>query len=174
MPLPRGTTTETLARLTAAIERYAIERIYILGDFLHAKQSLQVATIAALRAWRARHAASEIFLISGNHDRHAGPPPAELKIDVCAQMEVGPYVLAHHPRPSERGYVLAGHLHPATRISGRGDSVRLPCYWLRESVAVLPAFGAFTGAYEISREPQDRVYALADERVFKMPPQRDA
>lgn len=169
MPVPRGTTGDTLARLSAGIERYGIECVYVLGDFLHARQSLPAATLAALRAWRERHAALQIVLVSGNHDKSAGPPPRDLRIDVHEELVTGPFVFAHHPRPSERGYVLSGHLHPAIRVSGRLDSVRLPCFWLRDGVGVLPAFGAFTGAYNITPGRNDRVYVLADERVFELP-----
>jgi DNA ligase-associated metallophosphoesterase len=169
LPVPHGTTGDTLERLSAAIERYGIARVYVLGDLLHARQSLPAATLAALRAWRDLYPALEVVLIRGNHDRNAGPPPRELRVDVYDEVSTGPFVLAHHPRPSERGYVLCGHLHPAIRISGRLDSLRLPCYWLRETVGVLPAFGAFTGAWEIKPGPGDRIYALADERVFELP-----
>lgn len=32
------------------------------------------------------------------------------------------------------------------RLAGRGgDAVRLPCFWFGDTVAVLPAFGSFTG-----------------------------
>ena len=168
-PVPRGTTSDTLARLSAAIESYGVESVYVLGDFLHAKQVLPIATTAALHRWRERHRDLEIVLISGNHDRRAGPPPGELRIDVREQMALGPFVLAHHPQPSEHGYVLCGHLHPAIRMSGRLDSVRLACYWLRRDVGVLPAFGAFTGAHEIAPLAEDRVYALANESVFELP-----
>ena len=168
-PVPRGTTNDTLARLSAAIASYGIGRVYVLGDFLHARQSLPSATLAALRAWRERHEHLEIVLVRGNHDRHAGPPPRELRVDVHDEVVAGPFVLAHHPQPSERGYVLCGHLHPAVRVHGRLDSVRLPCYWMRANVGVLPAFGAFTGAHEITPGPGDRVYAVADERLFELP-----
>ena len=56
------------------------------------------------------------------------------------------------------------------RLSGRADdSVRLPCFWLRDGLAVLPAFGAFTGGARIEREPGDRVVALADDRLYEIP-----
>ena len=169
MPVPRGTTSDTLGRLTAQIDANAVRRVYVLGDLLHARQALPPATLAALCAWRERHENLEIVLVRGNHDRHAGPPPRELRVDTHDAVVAGPFVLAHHPLPSVDGYVLCGHLHPAVRVSGRLDSVRLPCYWLRADVGVLPAFGAFTGAHEIAPGPGDRVYAVAEERLFELP-----
>ncbi len=168
-PVPRGTTGDTLGRLGAAIDAHGLERMFVLGDFLHARRSLPAATIARLRAWRERYRSLEIVLVNGNHDRHAGPPPPELRIEVHDEFALGPFVLAHYPAPSARGYVLAGHLHPAIAMHDRFDSLRLPCYWLQRDVAVLPAFGAFTGGYEIAPGPRDRVYVVAGERVFALP-----
>ena len=61
------------------------------------------------------------------------------------------------------------------RLSGRADdSVRLPCFWLREGLTVLPAFGSFTGGACIARSPGERVIALADDRLFEIPDLRSA
>jgi uncharacterized protein len=136
---------------------------------LTAARAMVPATLGALRAWRERHETLEIILVRGNHDRNAGPPPRELRIDVYDEVVEGAFVFAHHPQPSERGYVLCGHLHPAVRVSGRLDSVRLPCYWLGSAVGVLPAFGAFTGTYDITPGPSDRVYVATDDRLFELP-----
>jgi metallophosphoesterase superfamily enzyme len=83
--------------------------------------------------------------------------------------------LCHHPQFVPGPHALAGHLHPAVRIGGRADdSVRLPCFWLREGLAVLPAFGSFTGGARFDREPGDRVVALAEDRLYEIPALRDA
>ncbi len=68
---------------------------------------------------------------------------------------------------------FAGHLHPAIRLAGRADdSVRLPCFWLRDGLTVLPAFGAFTGGATFDREEGDRVLAVAGDRVVNVPAPR--
>ncbi len=85
------------------------------------------------------------------------------------ELEIGPYVLAHYPAPCERGYVFAGHWHPTIRVAVRFDAVRLPCYGLQRRAAILPAFGAFTGAYEITPGPDDHVHVVAGERVYALP-----
>jgi metallophosphoesterase superfamily enzyme len=61
------------------------------------------------------------------------------------------------------------------RLAGRADdSVRLPCFWIREGLTVLPAFGSFTGGACIARGPGERVIALAEDRVFEVPGLRSA
>lgn len=170
MPVPAGTTAENLARLDALIAAHDIARIVFLGDLFHARESHAPATLAELRAWRARRASIELLLVEGNHDASAGAPPIDLGITLVNEPHIeGPFAFCHHPKPFMNQYVLAGHLHPAYVLSGRRESVRLPCFWLGEAVGVLPAFGAFTGTHAISPEAGDRVYAVADGRVLAMP-----
>mgnify|MGYP000281688048 CR=1 FL=1 len=67
--------------------------------------------------------------------------------------------------------MLAGHTHPAAIVSGgRRESLRLPCFHFGPAVGVLPAFGAFTGMHPIEREPEDRVFVVADNAVHALPP----
>jgi len=170
VPVPGGTTTEGLARLTRAIERVAPARLVILGDLFHAREGKAPATLAAAREWRARHAELPVTLVRGNHDRHAGDPPGELRIDCCdAPCAEPPFVLAHHPFDSPHGYVLAGHVHPSVTLRGVGrQRQRLPCFHFGARRGVLPAFGEFTGTADVSVVPGDRVYVVADERVIEI------
>ncbi len=172
VPVPRGTTSETLAVLTELIDRTGARRVVFLGDFLHSARAHARATLAALAAWREAHRALELVLVRGNHDDHAGDPPAALGIRVVDEplMQDG-FALCHHPRSRRGEYVLAGHLHPCVSLGSRGwDHLRLPCFWLGDDVGVLPAFGAFTGMHPIRANVSDRVFAVADGVVAAMPP----
>ena len=176
VPVPQGTTRETLARLEAVCARTQPASIVFLGDLFHAPEAHAPATLAALYAWRAAHAALEVVLVEGNHDRKAGAPPPGLGIEVRPEpWRIDGLALCHHPQFVPGAHALAGHLHPAVRIGGRADdSVRLPCFWLREGLAVLPAFGSFTGGARFDREPGDRVVAIAEDRLYESPSLRDA
>jgi len=171
IPVPHGTTADNLARLDALIARWPVERIVFLGDFLHAKEAKARVTVDAIARWRATHRDVAMTLVRGNHDARAGDPPEELDIDVVDESHVvGPFSMRHHPTPCERGYVLAGHLHPGYRLGGRaGDGVRLPCFWFGDEagsrVGVLPAFGAFTGTWLVDAQPDDRVFVVAPDAV---------
>jgi DNA ligase-associated metallophosphoesterase len=176
VPVPIGTTRETLTRLEAVLAGTQPAMLVFLGDLFHAAEAHAPATLAALRAWREAHACLEVVLVEGNHDLKAGAPPPHLGIEVRSEPWcVDGLALCHHPRFVPGAQALAGHLHPAVRISGRaGDSVRLPCFWLRDGLAVLPAFGSFTGGARFDREPGDRVVAIADDRLYEIPSLRDA
>jgi uncharacterized protein len=176
VPVPHGTTSDNLRRIDALIDRLEPEAVIVLGDFLHAREAQAPGTLQGLRAWRERRAGLDVVLVEGNHDRSAGALPASLRIDCVAEpWQVGGFAFCHQPRFIEGSSVLAGHLHPAIRLSGRADDgVSLPCYWLRRGLAVLPAFGDFTGGARIDREVGDRVIALADDRLFEVPQPRAA
>jgi DNA ligase-associated metallophosphoesterase len=176
VPVPRGTTREMLARLDALIAQTRPATIVFLGDLFHAAEAHGPGTSTPLHEWRRRHAALDIVLVEGNHDARAGAPPAALGIRVEREpWQVDRLAFCHHPRFVTGAHALAGHLHPAVRISGRADdSVRLPCFWLRDGLSVLPAFGSFTGGARIDREDGDRVVAVAENRLYEVPPLRTA
>lgn len=166
--VPRGTTTENLRRLDAALDRTGARRLIFLGDFLHARESRAPETLATLNEWRARRTDLDVILVRGNHDARAGDPPLELKMRcVDAPFVESPFAFAHHPRPSEGGYVLAGHIHPGVRLRGAArQSAWLPGFWFGERVGVLPAFGEFTGLADIDVAESDRVFVVADDQVI--------
>ena len=168
-PVPHGTTDDNLQRLDALLAAYDCEHLIFLGDFLHAPESHAAGTLAALQAWRERHASLAITLIRGNHDKRAGDPPHHLRITVVPEpLLLGPFALQHEPDPHPTHHVLAGHVHPTYRLFGRGrQRLRLPCFYVLQHVSVLPAFGAFTGGMNIERQENSRVYVVGDGAVWE-------
>lgn len=168
LPLPPGSTSAALKRLDALIAETGATRIVFLGDFLHNRDSRAAQTFARFAAWRGENAALTLLLVRGNHDARAGDPPPAWQIECVDEGALlGPFVLAHHPEPDPRGYVLAGHIHPAVRLTGRAnDALRLPCFWFGESVGVLPAFGELTGTYVVQPKLRDRVFVVAEGQVI--------
>jgi uncharacterized protein len=170
IPVPAGATNETLGRLDALIDAHKPTSIVFLGDLLHARESHAEETLAALRTWRDKHRGLRMILVEGNHDRHAGMLPAAFDIELVKEpYRLGPWALCHHPQAVDDGYALAGHEHPVYRLATRVDSVRLPCFRFGARLGVLPAFGAFTGGYEVNDDlRREAVYVVAGERVFNV------
>lgn len=172
VPVPEGTTEGTLARLARAIEVTGARHVVVLGDLLHAALATATsrgeATRSAVASWRRARPALRFTLVRGNHDARAGDPPAEWGVAVVDEpWPLGPFTLRHEPRADDAGrYVLAGHVHPALHLSGRGPGrVRLPCFHFGARVGVLPAFGEFTGGVGVRTAPGDRLFAVADDEV---------
>lgn len=172
VPVPAGTTAVDLARLDALLHATAATTLVFLGDLFHAREAHRSEPQRALRQWRARHADVDMVLVEGNHDRHAGPPAAEVGIRLVTEpFSLGPLALCHHPQEIAGQHVIAGHLHPCVRLYGVAhDSVRLPCFWLRPRLTIVPAFGEFTGGARIERSAGDRVIAVAEDRLYELPP----
>jgi len=170
VPVPRGTTTASLARLDAALSRTRAARLVFLGDFLHAREGREPETTRVVGDWRRRHASIDMVLVRGNHDKRAGDPGPEIDIR-CVDAPVAelPFVFTHKPAVSDDGYVICGHVHPAARLTGPGrESVRLPCFWIRSRTMVLPAFGEFTGVADIDVQGGDGVWVIADGAVLSV------
>jgi DNA ligase-associated metallophosphoesterase len=170
VPVPRGTTTQNLLALDALLASYACEEIMFLGDFLHARAAHAPATVAAMLAWRARHADVRLTVVRGNHDAHAGDPASTLGIGMVDEPHsVGALSFCHHPDTVAPGYVLAGHVHPVFHLRSARGGLRLPCFLLGQQRTILPSFGAFTGGHAVLPAAGERVYVTADAAVFAIP-----
>lgn len=174
VPVPEATTAATLGRLDALIGALRPATLCVLGDLLHAPASQAPSVIDALAAWRERHAGVRVVLVRGNHDARAGDPPPRCAIDVVDEPWRHAGLSLRHEPPgqgaaADEGYCVAGHLHPVLRLYGRGDALRLPCFWVRERCTVLPAFGDFTGGWAIEASATDRLFVTDDARVHEVP-----
>lgn len=167
-PVPQGTTTENLQRLDRLLSALPCAQVIFLGDFLHGPGSHASGTLNALRAWRERNPALGMTLIRGNHDKRAGDPPADLRIEVVPEpLLMGPFALQHEPDAHASHHVLAGHVHPVYRLRGKGrQSLRLPCFQLGLRISLLPAFGAFTGGYAVEQKNDQRLFVIGDQDVW--------
>lgn len=169
VPVPEECTAADLARLDQAIQSFAPDRLVILGDLLHARTARCPRTFQTIAAWRAEHATLDILLIRGNHDDRAGDPPEDWRFRVhdepFADPEDGNIAFAHFPEAIERAdgkHVLAGHVHPAVRLTRGARSLRAPCFLFGSRAALFPAFGSFTGTKVIAPAPADRVFIVGD------------
>jgi metallophosphoesterase superfamily enzyme len=111
-----------------------------------------------------------LALVRGNHDAHAGDPPARLAIEMLDEPWLSaPFAFCHHPDLLAPGYLMAGHVHPVYRLRAGWESLRLPCFLAGEGRIVLPAFGAFTGGHAIVPAPGERLFVSSGEAVLEVP-----
>ena len=170
IPLPPGTTRDNVERLDRAIGRTGATQVIFLGDFIHSAQGRAPGTLATFSEWRAARASVAITLVRGNHDKKAGDPPEAWEMRCIEAGEaLGPFILNHEPGATRGGYALAGHIHPAVRMSAAGErSLRLPCFWFGARYGVLPAFGAFTGNADVLPRRGDQVFVIAEHEVLQV------
>ncbi|MES2766787.1 MAG: phosphoesterase, partial [Bacteroidota bacterium] len=66
-------------------------------------------------------------------------------------------------------YLLAGHIHPGVKLTGKGRSVlKLPCFYFGERQGILPAFGGFTGLGIIQPQRASQVFVVVEDSIVKL------
>ena len=144
--LPPYDTRATLVKLAEAIDRHQPATVIALGDSLHDARAADriddddvriVAMLQEGRRW---------IWVTGNHDPHIAP---SLGGTVCDELTLAGIGLRHAPRAARVTHEVAGHLHPAARVSLYGHTIRRPCFIGNGRRLVMPAFGAFTGGLNV-------------------------
>lgn len=144
--LPPYDTRETLERLATVIERYDPEVVISLGDSLHDRGAAERISSGDLAALRILQEGRRWIWITGNHDPEIGH---QLGGEVVDGLAVGGLRLVHLPTDGHATHEIAGHLHPAARLSLYGHTLRRPCFIGNRLRLVLPAFGTFTGGLNV-------------------------
>ncbi len=172
--LPPYDTAATLARLAGVVARYAPKVIIALGDSFHDRTGGARMGEADRAALGALQSGRDWIWISGNHDPE---PPRDLGGSCAAQFGLGPLTLRHEPQAGFSPGEIAGHLHPAARVSSPAGSLRRRCFASDGSRCILPAFGAFAGGLNL-RDPvfaplfpaaPPLAHVLGRQKVFAVP-----
>lgn len=144
--LPPYDTRETLRRIAEAIDRYEPETVISLGDGLHDPGAAERMSAEDLESLAMLQQACEWIWVTGNHDPEIA---ARLGGYVTGDITVEGVTLRHAPTVGRATHEIAGHLHPAARISLYGHVLRRACFVGNGLRLVLPAFGAFTGGLNV-------------------------
>ena len=166
--LPPYDTGATLTAIEGLCRVLRPQTVISLGDSFHDRSAELRLPEAYARRIQALTAAHDWVWVEGNHDPD---PPQHLGGRAEKTLRIGPLVFRHEPT-GEAGEI-AGHLHPAAKISGRGRSVRRRCFASDGRRLVMPAMGAFTGGLNVLDPafapvfPEGvMVFALGRDRVF--------
>ena len=170
--IPDGDVAHDLARLAMLVREQRSERLVVLGDLMHAPPQPGDAWPTLFAHWLQQHAALQVIVVAGNHDRvHADALPVNLadRLDWRAShVDDGPFRFDHEPGSAPGQYVLAGHIHPTCALRVGSDRLRAPAFWFREDHAVLPAFGSFTGGYNIQSAAGERIFVAGPGAVVEV------
>lgn len=173
--IPPYDTATTLGRLQRLVARLEPKIVVCLGDSFHddgGPARLHYdhrSTLAAMQIER------DWIWIAGNHDPAA---PQGLDGSHLDALAVGPVRFIHEPAAMASFGEIAGHLHPAARVAGRGRSLRRRCFVGDGERLVMPAFGAYAGGLNVMDrafaglfEPASlRAFMLGEDRVYAVGP----
>ena len=144
--LPPYDTRQTLIRLAEVIDRYEPQRVIALGDSFHdtgAAERIDASNLAILHMMQEDR---EWIWLTGNHDSEIAEAFGGR---VCAEIKLAGIRLRHQPSAGCITHEIAGHMHPAARISMHGYVIRRPCFVANGRRLVMPAFGAFAGGLNV-------------------------
>jgi uncharacterized protein len=167
LPVPSQVNDTTLQRLEQLCKQYSPGHLWILGDLFHGMEGL---TDGVMDAWlRFLHRTQvSTHLILGNHDRRLQATLSQLSVECFVEaVAVEGVLFSHEPDLDGDRLNICGHIHPCWRLSLGCDRLRLPCFhWqARQQRLTLPAFGEFTGGYDITLAAGEVAYVVAEGAV---------
>lgn len=144
--LPPYDTAATLERLAATLDVFPAATVICLGDSFHDPRACErisdrdretLAILQEDRTW---------IWLNGNHDPRISPCFGGR---VLGEITVSGITFRHEPSASPVTHEVAGHLHPAARVSFHGHVIRRPCFVANGNRLVMPAFGAYAGGLNV-------------------------
>jgi len=166
--LPFSEKDTTIEKLKILIEKQKPAVILFLGDLFH---SFDESLIPQFQECLSCFPEIKTILVKGNHDVFPEVLYQQLQLEVMDFWHYHSLMFSHEPLEyiEEGKYNIAGHIHPAVRVTGKGrQSMRLPCFYFGKSLALMPAFGYFTGAKTIIPSKGEHVFVLGDGMIFPM------
>jgi hypothetical protein len=147
--LPPYDTRETLLKLAQVIDRYEPSTVVALGDSVHDVSAANRISNDDIRVLHMLQEDRRWIWMTGNHDPQLA---ARLGGEVMPELSLEGVTLRHEPRAGRVTHEIAGHLHPAAKLSMYGHTLRRPCFISNGRRLVVPAFGAFTGGLNVLDE----------------------
>ncbi len=169
--IPAGSSESTLRRLSALLAQTNAHECIVLGDFFHDTPSPHDSWLNAVSEFLDQHPTVKVCIAAGNHDKPRGQERIDSRITWHNEpVQRGPLVLQHEPGQDDRGYVLAGHIHPVISIGKAFQrGIRGPCFWQQPDCLVLPAFGEFTGGRSVTPAKNDAIFMIGSQSVVPVP-----
>lgn len=173
--VPSGSTQTDLQRLDALIDQHRAQRLLVLGDLFHGALAADEDWHAQVDAFRERHAGLAIDVVRGNHDRIDGVPARWRLHWHPTSLAIGPFRFVHdladaaaEGPDAAAGHAIGGHVHPVFVLRHGRERLRLPVFRFGRRHSLLPAFGSFTGGYEIRPARDDRLIAIVADGLMPL------
>lgn len=166
IPVPSKANDHNLEILIGLLQSTKPERLICLGDLFHSHYNTEWEVFGEV----INHFKGVSFeLVLGNHDIMSERQYARKGIVVYDELVIDDFRFTHHPLEEVRDakYNMAGHVHPGVYLRGKArQAMTLPCFYFGKHLALLPAFGMFTGLARIQPKKEDRVFAIIEDKVI--------
>lgn len=169
--VPQTVYKEDLQRLIMLIQFLKPAKLIVVGDMFHSKSNTEHELF---EKWRNDLSAIEFHLVKGNHDilREEWYNKADIKVH-NHQLIIKDFAFMHDAADADINssdkYFFCGHIHPGVRIGGMAkQALHFPCFHFETWMCTLPAFSKFTGMINVKRSIKDKVFAIAEGKVFEV------
>ena len=167
--MPQQSAEKDYERLTDLIEWLKPRRVILLGDLFHSSNNHEWTMLSNVLSM---FSATEFVLVLGNHDILDEKEYKQIRLTVVKEKLVeDDIVFSHHPQKKVQvdKFSIVGHIHPGFVLRGKGkQTIKLPCFHLRNNQLILPAFGSLTGLQLIERQKEDRVFGVTTNIVLEL------
>jgi len=165
MAVPPASILANFRKLDEVVAYFEPTIICFMGDLFHSDLNREWELFSA---W-SRGQSAQLMLVAGNHDIVDRSLYYQLSIDVIGTLVIDGIWLTHQPDIHAERPNICGHVHPCVSIRGMGrQRIKLPRFFQSENQLILPAFGTFTGMYELFPTEADDVFVIADKEVIRV------
>ncbi len=163
--IPPQAHLDNFRQLQDVVAYYKPKAVCFLGDLFHSELNSEWNFFCE---W-VSGVNTQVILVAGNHDILPVSEYLQVEIQYLPYLQIDKFLFTHHPERKPDLFNFCGHIHPCVRLQGIGKQfLRVPCFVKKHTQLVLPAFGSFTGMYEIDLEKSDQIFALGENEVLEV------
>lgn len=153
-------------KIEALLQNFDCKSVIFLGDLFH---SVLNDAYHHFSDFIRKYPTIKWHLVLGNHDIIHPELLRLTGLQIYQQsFTLNDVLLVHEPMQAELPHIC-GHIHPVVRIKGKGrQKIRLRCFVKEPKRLILPAFGYFTGGFEIKPRDEIIIYPIARERLYSL------
>ncbi|HLF47027.1 MAG TPA: ligase-associated DNA damage response endonuclease PdeM [Chitinophagaceae bacterium] len=170
--VPKNYYKEDIQRLFTQILYTKAGQLIIVGDLSLSRKDQEMEIF---KRWRNDFSSLTIRLVNGNQDILHHNRYDEMNITSCDQFVLDNFSFCHNPEDIKinttvnNPYTFSGHVHPGIQIKGMGrGSIPFPCFYFKNSYAMLPAFSRFKGISKVDPEKGENVFAIVDNGLLQV------
>ena len=151
------------------MEAHKPTNVLFLGDLFH---SIHNSEWLQFEAFILDYPDTRFTLIKGNHDILKKEVYGRLPLEIVPhQLILENLIFSHEPlNDVAPGKInVAGHIHPGCMLRGLGKQyLGLPCFYCKDNVFLLPAFGHLTGLQIMAHTKGAEIFAILPDKVLKL------
>jgi uncharacterized protein len=164
--VPGAIIMEEMTAIQSLFSKYKPKTVVFLGDLFHSSSNHSVELFNQILD---NEVGIKFLLVKGNHDIMRQEIYESMGIEVVKKYLFHTILFTHEPVVDCPYFNIYGHIHPAIVMGAKGkQSLRLPCFYFNEKEGILPAFGVFTGLFNLTVSSDDRVFVIANDKVIKI------